>query len=75
MQRVPESERYYHWIEGNRMTFHRFDETNLIDRRINECKYRCKYFSYMPYSALRNERDIPELLHRVRESFNGPVEP
>ena len=38
MQRVPEAERHYHWIEGNRMTFHRFHETNFMDRRINECK-------------------------------------
>ena len=28
-----------------------------------------------PNSALRNEQDIPELLRRVRESFNGPAEP
>ena len=38
MQHAPERERYYHMIEGNRMSFYRFDETNVMDRTVNECK-------------------------------------
>ena len=38
MRDVPESERSYHVVEGNRMLFQSFDERSMFDRRVNERK-------------------------------------